>query len=610
MALYTSNRGTTVTMKAIWYLANLLVLVGLLAGCGGGANTGVQTRKAGKATFVVRWPARNTRLIPIASNSIVVTLMRGQTQVGAPQTLVRPTSGDLTTTATFTNLPVDNLLVTATAFPNSDGTGTAQATGTTILAVQSGVNTSVTLTMGSTIRSVVVSSASSVLVYGNQTTGTTMVSASAQDATGAIVLTSGSTFQWSSSNTRILTVAATGSTATVTGAGIGLAQITATETESNISGQVSIKVRGTGLLAGGWPKFHNNAANNGLGASRAAGNFLVWTASTGGPIESSAVYSPAGVVYFGSGDGQVYALNAADGTRRWTASIGGHIKATPALGSDGTIYAVSTTGQLAALDPTDGTQKWSEGFGESFTSSPTIGPDGTLYICSQSGIIRAIDGATGDQVWTVGIGGTIESSPALNTDGSLLFVGGGDKHLYAVSTINGSQAWSFQTNGAIQSSPTYSAQRNAVYFGSDDGRVFALRATDGTELWQVPFATSGTVSASPVLFDNQTAGSALIVGSTDGSIYAIDPTSGSSIGSPFRTGGAIRSSAAVTTTGTIVVGSDDGAIHLLNFGEGGLFQRTKFATGAGVSASPALDGSDKIYVGSTDNNMYALGVSP
>src|SRR5258706_7913050 len=136
----------------------VILLAGLLAGCGGGHQAAPPAARTGKATFVVKWPARTSRLIPIASNSIRVVLMKNGAEVGN-QLLPRPPGAE-TSQAVFDPLPTGNLIATATAFPNADGTGVAQATGTAGLNILPGANTTITLTMGTTITKVVVAPAS------------------------------------------------------------------------------------------------------------------------------------------------------------------------------------------------------------------------------------------------------------------------------------------------------------------------------------------------------------------------------------------------------------------------------------------------------------------
>jgi outer membrane protein assembly factor BamB len=62
--------------------------------------------------------------------------------------------------------------------------------------------------------------------------------------------------------------------------------------------------------------------------------------------------SPAvagGVVYAGSADGNLYALDAATGARLWSAATGGSVYASPAV-TNGTVYVGSTDGNVYAYD--------------------------------------------------------------------------------------------------------------------------------------------------------------------------------------------------------------------------------------------------------------------
>ena len=58
-----------------------------------------------------------------------------------------------------------------------------------------------------------------------------------------------------------------------------------------------------------------------------------------------------------------------------------------------------------------------------------------------------------------------------------------------------SPLWKFQTGGAVASSPAVFA--GVVYAGSQDGTVYAVDATTGTERWH--FATGGPVASSPAV---------------------------------------------------------------------------------------------------------------
>ncbi len=74
----------------------------------------------------------------------------------------------------------------------------------------------------------------------------------------------------------------------------------------------------------------------------------IWSSYTGGAIESSLAVGN-GHIYVGSGDGQLYALNAEDGAVEWSFPTGGSIKSSPLL-SNGVIYVGSSDGFVYAIE--------------------------------------------------------------------------------------------------------------------------------------------------------------------------------------------------------------------------------------------------------------------
>jgi outer membrane protein assembly factor BamB len=59
------------------------------------------------------------------------------------------------------------------------------------------------------------------------------------------------------------------------------------------------------------------------------------------------------IVYFGSYDDHVYALNATSGTLVWKHRTGGHIESGPAIAA-GAVYVGSDDGRLYALNASAG----------------------------------------------------------------------------------------------------------------------------------------------------------------------------------------------------------------------------------------------------------------
>jgi hypothetical protein len=142
-----------------------------------------------------------------------------------------------------------------------------------------------------------------------------------------------------------------------------------------------------------WPVFRHDLRRTGLSPIDTSTNSgkQKWAFPTGASVESSPVIGGDGTIYFGSDDGNLYAVNP-DGTLKWKSAIGAALpfnKSTPAVGIDGTIYFAAendqvTAGNLYAVNPANGSVRWALPTGGAGNiSSPVIGRDGTIYFRRQ-----------------------------------------------------------------------------------------------------------------------------------------------------------------------------------------------------------------------------------
>lgn len=214
--------------KHIWPLVATAVLT-ILSGCGGGGNSSAIAVSGGSLQVGVIWP-EPSRLIPIASNSIKIEVYDGANLV-ATDLIPKPL-----TLATFSNVPTGNLTVVATAYPNVDGTGVAQATGTAGALITVGNVTTVSLTMGSTITHIDMTPTSLNLTGGQ----TSSVVATPKDASNNVVLVSPLNLTYLSSNPLVATVGLLDGS--VLALLEGTTTITATELESGVSGTATVNV--------------------------------------------------------------------------------------------------------------------------------------------------------------------------------------------------------------------------------------------------------------------------------------------------------------------------------------------------------------------------------
>lgn len=101
----------------------------------------------------------------------------------------------------------------------------------------------------------------------------------------------------------------------------------------------------------------NNSYEHILTATNISQLQTLWTASTGGNNDYSVPAVVGGMVYVGSNDGKVYALDAITGQQKWAASVGGRLDSSPAV-VNGVVYVNSSNGNVYALDAATGQQKW------------------------------------------------------------------------------------------------------------------------------------------------------------------------------------------------------------------------------------------------------------
>ncbi|TVU55373.1 MAG: hypothetical protein EA414_01945 [Arthrospira sp. PLM2.Bin9] len=272
---------------------------------------------------------------------------------------------------------------------------------------------------------------------------------------------------------------------------------------------------------------------------------LVWKFSAESSIRSSPAVSE-GVIYFGSRDNHLYALDAKTGKERWRFQTQGWIDSSPSV-SEGIVYFGSGDNHLYALDANTGQQLWRFQTESDIPSSPVI-EAGVVYFGSFDNHLYALDANTGQELWRFQTENWIFSSPAVSE--GIVYFGSFDGNLYALDAKTGHQLWRFQTENWIRSSPAVS--EGIVYFGSADSHFYALDANTGHQLWR--FRTQAVIDSSPAVSEG-----IVYFGSWDRHLYALDANTGQQP-SRFQTENWIRSSPAVSN-GIVYFGSGDNHLY-------------------------------------------------
>ncbi|HWK84969.1 MAG TPA: PQQ-binding-like beta-propeller repeat protein [Caldimonas sp.] len=265
-----------------------------------------------------------------------------------------------------------------------------------------------------------------------------------------------------------------------------------------------------------------------------------------------------GAVFFGSGDGHLYAVDAASGSLRWKFRTGDVVHASPAY-ADGTIYAGSWDGRLYAVDARSGQQRW----------------------MFQGGVDALIHNQQGFQ-----------SSPAV-VDG-VVYSGSRDAHVYALDARTGQERWNVFTDGSwVIGSPAVSQGR--VYFATSDSALYrVVDAATGQPLQQ--HDTLAYVFASPTV-----AGDVVLVGVLNGVLQARDKASGAVLWE-FQTEASRANRGWVLTAERRFNGP---LLYASNWHEAtDVAVDRQSSVGSFFSSPLVVDGV--VYIGSTDGKLYAI----
>jgi eukaryotic-like serine/threonine-protein kinase len=267
-----------------------------------------------------------------------------------------------------------------------------------------------------------------------------------------------------------------------------------------------------------------------------------WKFKTDARVVSSPAVE-GGVVYFGSYDGMFYAVDGTSGQMKWKFATPGERRfaAKHSHGSlpkgetmpdpfdcylsspvvfGGNVYFGSGDGNIYALDASSGKVNWKFQTGDVVHASPAIA-DGTLFVGSWDSYFYAIDAATGKEKWKFKTGEDHETynqvgiqSSATVADG-IVYFGCRDSNLYALDARSGEKKWAYNNKGPwVIVSPA--VKDGTVYFATSDSALFhAVNAKSGAEIFSLKLTRP--MFASPAI-----AGDLLYQPSHDGKLHAID----------------------------------------------------------------------------------------
>ncbi len=310
------------------------------------------------------------------------------------------------------------------------------------------------------------------------------------------------------------------------------------------------------------------------------------------PVVAFAVGSATnGVAFLGSQDGNVYAINADNGSETWSKNIATMVQAAPGgnfVAYDGTAKDLVLVGTrnsaganaLVALNVVDGTEMWR------FENLSSQGGDDTdIGIISGAVTVvyathrlffasRQKTGGSANTIWCIEFGsgspnllwakpiGNIDGSPTLW--GGVLYVGTNAGSLYGLDAADGTNKWAPLAlgDGAIKGFvfPQFGSNNRFV---STNGKVWSIADSGASTAVNSGWPVTSTDVPSPSIPTFLWGSSEVFVGSGDGNLYQLDvtapvPTTSVTLGDG---GGAVGAPTVDLLNSMIYVGTEQGVIY-------------------------------------------------
>jgi outer membrane protein assembly factor BamB len=297
-------------------------------------------------------------------------------------------------------------------------------------------------------------------------------------------------------------------------------------------------VYGTNVYVGSFDGFYSININTGkqnwkfkTGGEKHIGDTSYWGMKPSGVymndlwdcfLSSPVVYKMDDVltVYFGSSDGNLYAVDAANGSLLWAFKTNGIIHSSPTL-YHGNIYIGSWDTYMYAINAKTGKEKWKFKTGNQtamtgIQASATV-QNGIVYFGARDAHFYALDANNGNIIWKYDAENSwIISSAIIKNE--TIYVGTSDTYLLlGLDVKTGKETFRFKANGYVFGSPAIAG--NTVYVGDFTGNIFSIDINDPTKKI-IPFSTEARKEYASTILKNDTLNFMYAAKNTDLNLYA------------------------------------------------------------------------------------------
>jgi outer membrane protein assembly factor BamB len=327
-----------------------------------------------------------------------------------------------------------------------------------------------------------------------------------------------------------------------------------------------------------------------------------------------------GIIYTGSRDGRVVAINSSTQSPQWDYSINTAIYTTPIVDGD-LVYVGTYSGKVLASNtlarsenlmfPQKKYGEWEWDCPIQNSKSNAIVADllvseDAIYVSSSNGRVYSLDKEFGDLNWESKVldekHRKLWTSPVIH--GDTLYVSTFDGHIYALSVETGELLdWSFESQAGFASSPVI--DEDTIFLGSFDRHLYAIKIGSDVPIWKFPQENpaGNWFWASPIVHEG-----IVYAGCLDGKLYAIEAETGGKLWE-FDTGDPIVSSP-VLMDNLLIVANESGTVYIFDLsaelGDKAVPLKT-ISIGAGVKSSFCAQ-EGLVYIRSEDTWIYVVDI--
>jgi outer membrane protein assembly factor BamB len=205
------------------------------------------------------------------------------------------------------------------------------------------------------------------------------------------------------------------------------------------------------------------------------------------------------VIYFGSMNFNMYALNINTGELVWKFKCENMIGESSPLYWNGNIYFGSMDYNVYCLDATSGELRWKFRTNDSIYSTGIVA-GGKVFIGGRDKFLYCLDAETGSLVWKFETQDEIAAAPGFHE--GKVFIGSFDHNFYCIDADNGELIWKVQTQGEVHGMNPPPVKDGVVYFVSFDNFLRAVDISSGKVIWKFPTGQYGNASL-PVIHEGR-----------------------------------------------------------------------------------------------------------